>query len=478
MAELKGDTSLLSTELNSIPQPPSNVQPPSQQNPIQLQQGGMGVAGSGGFSSQMPANANPTINMYTNSQQMNSLNFAGLNTSGSAPTPQPTSISTSADPTPVLPTISSTPAHSTPTTIITTTTSSPLQTSESLQRTSTFSGMMHSSPSSLPQMATGVNSAPPNAMVPGGGHSLTMIHHGMSHAPSQHAVGNPHPAMGGLGGHMQHAVMPGQRVPHPGMASSQYGMRQSPGMTMSHGGMVSAQHGMRYPGMSSPQPVAPGAQMRMAGPSARMGNPHLGHMVPHMSGGMVRNPMMSGGMGPGQPINHGMTIGSRQPPVMGDPQMMQAGLRQPLPSSNPVGPPFQDNLLSSLDPTLRTSPDFGALGQTVHTLPNQAATQPQAQPQAQPNESPGFGSQPPSSAAQPSPLPSGAAAAGSPQHQQQQPPAAARQTSGSPLTGVVSPFLPSLWLCTHTHACSSESRCGISSVHCGGCGVLSWLVVS
>ena len=442
MAELKGDTSLLNAELNSIPQPPSNVQPASQQNAIQLQQGGMGVAGSG-YGTQMPSNPNQTINMYTNSPQMNSLNFAGLNTSGSAPSPQPTSISTSADPTPVLPAISSTPAHSTPTTITTTTTSSPLQTSQSLQRTSTYSGMMHSSPSSLPQMATGVNSAPPNTMLPGGGHGPTMIHHGMSHTPNQHAMGNPHPAMGGLG-HMQHAVMSSQRgVPHPGMTANQYGMRQNPvgmGMGMTHGGMVSAQHGMRYPGMSSPQAVAPGTQMRMAGPSQRMGNPHLGHMAPHMAGGMVRNPMMSGGMVPGQPVNHGMPMGSRQPPVMGDPQMMQRGLRQPLPS-NPVGPPFQDSLLSSLDPTLRTSSDFGALGhQTVHTLPNQAATLPQAQPQPQQNDSSGFGSQPPSSAAQSSPLPSGAAASGSPQHQQQP----SQQSSGSPLTGVVSPFLPSL----------------------------------
>ena len=120
---------------------------------------------------------------------------------------------------------------------------------------------------------------------------------------------------------MQHAVMSSQcGVPHPGMTANQYGMRQNPigmGMGMPHGGMVSAQHGM-----SSPQPVA---QMRMTGPLPRMGNPHIGHMAPHMAGGMVRNPMMSGGMVPGQPVNYGMPMGSRQPPVIGH---LQGGLMQ------------------------------------------------------------------------------------------------------------------------------------------------------
>ena len=335
MAERKGDPSLTSAELNSVPQPPSNLQPPSQQTLIQPQQGGMGVASSV-FSTLMPSNPNTAINMYTNSPQMNSLSFAGLNTSGSAPSsPQPTSFRTSAEPTPALPAISSTPAHSTPTTITTTTTSSPLQTSQSLQRTTTFSGTMHSSPFSLPQIATTVTSVPPNAMLPGSGHDPTMVHQGISHTPNQYAVRNPHPTVGAPG-HMQHAVVPSQyRVPHPVMTWNQYRTRQNPGrmgMGMSHGGMMSAQHGMRYPGLSSPRPVAPGTRMRMAGPSPRMGNPHLGHtMAPHMSGGMVRNPMMmisSGGMGPGQHVSRGMPVFSRQLPEMGDSWMTQGGLMQ------------------------------------------------------------------------------------------------------------------------------------------------------
>ena len=327
---------LTSTELNSVPQPPSNLQPPSQQNPIQPQQGGMGVAGSVS-STLMPSNP-INMYMYINSPQMNSLSFAGLNTSGSAPppSPRPTSFRTSADSTPALPAIGSTPAHSTPATITTTTTSSPLQTSQSLQRTGTFSGMMHSSPFSQPQMATGANSVPPIAMLPGGSHDPTMVHQGISHTPNQYAAGNPHPNMGGPGHMQQHAVIPSQcGVPHPGMTWNQYRTRQNPvgmGMGLSHGGMMSPQHGMGYPGMSSPRPVAPGTRMRMAGPSPRMGNPHLGHIIaPHMSGGMVRNPMMmvsSAGMGPGQHVSRGMPVFSRQPPGMGDPRMMQGGLMQ------------------------------------------------------------------------------------------------------------------------------------------------------
>ena len=279
-----------------------------------------------------------------------------------------------------------------------------------------------------------------------------MVHHGMSHPPNQHTMGTPHPSMGPV----QHAVMSGQRgMAHSGMASSQYGIRQ--GMGMPHGGMVSNQPGMRYPGMSSTQPVAPGmtnAQMRMVNPS--MGNPHnysLAHpgMAPHMSGGMVRNQMMSSGMAPGQSMNPGMQMVPRQAPGMANPHMMPGGMRQQIPSNSPVGHPFQENLMSSLDPTLRTSSDFGGLGQpqTVRTLPNQATAQPQVHPQPQQNESAAFGSQLPSSAAQPSSLPSGAAVSSSPQQQQPQ-----QQTSSSPLVSptpfsnklVVKANLP-WWMC-------------------------------
>ena len=423
----------------------------------------------------MPSNPNPDINMYMymNSPQMNSLSFAGLNTSGSAPSsPQPTSIRTSADPTPALPVIGSTPAHSTQTTITitTTTTSSPLQTLQSLQRTGAFSGMMHSSLFSQPQMATGANSVPPIAMLPGSGHDPTMIHQGISHTPNQYTAGNPLPTMGGPGHMQQHAVIPSQcGVPHPGMTWNQYRTRQNPvgmGMGLSHGGMMSSQHGMGYPGMSSPRPVAPGTQMRMAGPSPRMCNPHLGHMAPRMSGGMVRNPMMmisSGGMGPGQHVSRGMPVFSRQPPEMGDPRMMQGGLMQIQPRrriehfmQQRTGSMQQlstsnDGSNSRYTPSPATYPSQPsgskiltppAFSEPEQSIPAPYVTVSQSSVLDFTGKTPIFRVPqlrlPRSSTAQPSPLPPGAAPSSSPQRQQQHQPS--QQTSSSSLAGVVSPF--------------------------------------
>ena len=538
----KGDPAATNNaDLNTLFQPPSILQPPSQQNPIQLQPEGTDVAGFS-FSPQTPSNSDPTSNTYPNCPQMNALGFAQLNTSERVLSPRPTFISTSVLPTPALPAISSTPAHSTPT-IIASIASSPLQTSKSLP--STFPGMTHGSPSSLLQTATGVNSVSPIAMLPGSGYGPTMIYRGVSHTPYRHPAGNPHPAMGGLG------CTPSQRgVPHPRVTSIQYGMRENPvrmKMGMFRSGMVSAEHGMRYRGLHSPRPVAPGTcQMRLAGTPPQTSNPQLGHdMAPHMSGGMVSNPMMSGGMGPGQHASRGLPMASRQLPGFRDPQMLQGGLTQmqrrrqiecsvqqhrmdskhqlntsvsgsysqytPSPvthASLPGGcgilippafnkpeqsipaPNITVSQLSGLSfsrempitrvPQLQPSVSSNQVQQVLNSMRSSNPTDRdkavqflKANPEvvnrvtqivqqqkerrnidnisqdivthqplrmAQQIDSAGFSSQSPSSTARLSPLPSGATTSRSLHHQQQP----LQQTSSSPLTGVVSPFLPSL----------------------------------
>ena len=59
------------------------------------------------------ATPNATINMYTNSPRgdVNSSMYSSYNASGNAPSPQPIAVSTLADPTPALPSVSSTPAY-------------------------------------------------------------------------------------------------------------------------------------------------------------------------------------------------------------------------------------------------------------------------------------------------------------------------------------------------------------------------------
>lgn len=180
----------------------------------------------------------------------------------SSPQPPPSSISTSGDPTPTMPCVSSTPANNT---------------------AAAMAGNQRNSLQMMPLPSSGsTNQQMPNHSVPTNPHFASSSYNSMP--------GSPHPSMGHMGGphvtpHMQHRMRHGG-----GIGPMRVGMPNQP-HTMMHPGM-SPHHGGIRPGMGgmvSHQSVA----HRMA--SVPMpGGPQYMHQ--HPSGHHAMHPMVNPGM--------------------------------------------------------------------------------------------------------------------------------------------------------------------------------------
>lgn len=438
-----------------------NANPPassSTSNSSEMTGGGGGIA----FNSQMTPSSN-AINMHGSGSQVGGANmqrFPGhvnATGSGSAP-PQPVGISTSAHPTPTLPAVSSTPAHPNSVGLSSSAPTNALQVNMPARPLSSAGGMTYTSASTVSHSAPSVGgiSATPGAAMNslyspgGGGHPASQYGQPMMEAmpPSQSMPGGTvmHPGMQvGQQGMMSGGLNPG--VPghstmvhhHPGM-----GMRFAPhqpgmGMVNHHPGMAGGPPGhMARIGMTSHQPVAASMtsaqMMRMMGGRMIYGHapPQPGPMGGGMAGRMMANQQM---MGPaGQPMMQ---------PQMGM-QVQQSIPNQSMrpPSMGSGGGIPQDHLLSSLEPSLRTTTSFLGTQLPGH---QQQALPPQAQSQSQPQSQQPMTSQP-----QQNDL--GTAAFGSPA-----PPPPPPQTSSvnpSPAPPVGGPTPPSTQLSGNTQVSS------------------------
>ena len=184
----------------------------------------------------------------------------------SSPQPPPSSISTSGDPTPTMPCVSSTPAHNTAASM------------------AGFNSNQRNSPQMMPLQSTGsTNQQMPNHSVPTNSHFASSSYNSMS--------GSPHPPMGHMGGphvspHMQH------RMRHSGgIGPMRVGMPNQP-HAMMHPGMSPHHGGIPRPGMGGMVPHQTVAH-RMGGvPMA--GGPQYMHQ--HPSGHHGMHPMVNPGM--------------------------------------------------------------------------------------------------------------------------------------------------------------------------------------
>ncbi len=379
----------------------------------------MGGGGGGiGFNSQLASSSasNSAINMHSSSPQMGSTNkqifpgLAGAPTGGSV-LPQPVGISTSALPTPTLPAISSTPAH--PNNIGHAPAPGPanaLQASSCAARMMSTSGSLtNTSASTLsPGVgAGGVRATPGVAMNslynPGGGGGHHMGHYGqpmLDGMPPRH--GMPWGSVMHPGMHVsQQGMLPG--TPHLGMPSHSTMVHYHPGMGMRspyHPGMgmmpnhhpamgaPAPGHHLSRMGMAAHQPgMTTGAQMRV--PMDRMsGQPMYGHTLHQpgsvgasMAGRMVVNqqPMIHGGQ---QMMQTHMSIPGQQ-------QIHNQPVRLPGFTTGGSSPFHQDNLLSSLEPSLRPPSSYG-LGQSQAQHPGMSLAS-QAQPQPSTSQHNDFG---------------------------------------------------------------------------------------
>lgn len=268
---------------NSTPQQvSSNTTPPQQQQPQQQQQQNVQTSNAPQLIQQGSPVPNNTLN------QRPPL---------SSPQP-PSSISTSGDPTPTMPCVSSTPTHNVASSA-----------GHNIQRTPL---QMMSMPSSVsPNQQQMANHSVPNS------HFTSSS---MSGSP-----GSPHPAMGHMGG-PQHMVSQMQQRMRPtshggmtgplrvGMPHQPHAM-MAPNMSQHHGGMVRS--GMGMGGMVGHQNVAHRmggmGQVQMAGGPQYIHQHQPGHHAMHghqmVNAGMPNQPqmgsqnMMGGHMMPGAPLH-------------------------------------------------------------------------------------------------------------------------------------------------------------------------------
>ena len=246
---------------------------------------------------------NATISMYSNSPRgdVNSSMYLGFNTSGASCSPQPmVAVSTLADPTPALPSVSSSPAHGTAS-------MTPLSSIPNFDPTRTTAPMMTNSPGNVStnMQQFGVRGGSP--MHPGprmgmasgyqGGHPgvPSGMHGGMSgHIRMQHSVGMPM-----RGGIPHHVGMEGRRpgmVMHPQSMhpQNQYGYNHHvnqarPGIMSNH--PMHPSHGMNL-GMRRPVHMSPGGQqaMRMINPGMMPPNRPPGHVYMPSPAGQTQMP--------------------------------------------------------------------------------------------------------------------------------------------------------------------------------------------
>ena len=249
------------------------------------------------------ATPNATINMYTNSPRgdVNSSMYSSYNASGNAPSPQPIAVSTLADPTPALPSVSSTPAHG----IVSMAPSSSMQNFDPMARNV---APMTNSPGMSQQPGMG-GGAP---MYPSSGARMAMpqgyqgSHPGMHHPgmhPSQMRLqqggGMMGPTMrGAMTRHVNHPGMPmdGGQIGRPGMVPQMSPQGMHPQMraqynyVQQHRTMQNPVHmnpGM-HPGMRRQVHMSPGGQQVMS-PGMRMANPS-GMMYGRPPGAMYNVP--------------------------------------------------------------------------------------------------------------------------------------------------------------------------------------------
>jgi len=361
--------------------------------------------GSNPGSGQSPNTATSQLNMYANNPR-----FAALSNANSTPSPQPIAISTSADPTPTLPTISSTPTHPS-------------------SSTSAVTMAYSSQSSSMPQTASGWtltsrgNSLPTSQTVVGG--QMHMHQHPMMHGPGTGSMvvhGNLQPNMTTM------RAAGGGYTSYMGGGGGQYGMGA--------GGQYPNQiPRVAGPGIRMSTPGMPHGQVRMLASQPHMPMQHVvGHQ--HNYNPTVHHGPLNANMSTGMGVHQGMvrqqsmlnTMVTHPPPPVANPMTrmpMQSNLSPGMTGStmggvrlpgnpSPAAASQQDSLLASLEP------------QQPAALPPQTQNQqPQGQQQTQPGE---FGS--PSTAAHPPP-PSSTQFPGSQ-------PQTAPQPSGSPLPGLVS----------------------------------------
>ncbi len=284
------------------------------------------------------ATPNATINMYTNNPRgdVNSSMYSSYNASGNALSPQ--AVSTLADPTPALPSVSSTPAHG----IVSMAPSSSMQNFDPNART--LASMMSS------QQPGMVGGAP---MYPSPGTRMAMPQGYQAGHPGMHHPGM-HPGVASQmrlqqGGGMMRPMQPMTRhVHHQGMPMDS-GLVGRPGMTPQMGpqGMhpqMRAQYFQQQRTMQNPvhtgmspmrrqMHISPGGQQGMS-PGMRMVNPmiHRPPGVMYNNLGLPQNQMQANHRGftatPEQQTSHmqqSNAMGPSPVPVAGNPATSQGG---------------------------------------------------------------------------------------------------------------------------------------------------------
>ena len=296
------------------------------------------------------ASPNPNaINMYPNTNSMPNNRFAGLNASGAgAPSPQPTSISTSGDPTPTLPSVSSSPAHNIAMSsswnqqrsFSPASNASSLAMSMSGAMTATTQSSMNPLVSTMtgpsPQMMTAQRMGPQHAMgmQPGGMGPMRVSHPqapamGMQQTHNTMMRVNPsvmgHPSMG-MTAH-GHVGMGRPNMMQPSNMHGRMGISQAHYMQSYNAMHPMQQHQLRghmNPAMRAGQPTMAGGMHHM-NPHLPPSHPMRSQMVsPSMQSQMMHRAQMVGGGGYGQNSMMG------QPPhatmlTASQPQMQTAG---------------------------------------------------------------------------------------------------------------------------------------------------------
>ncbi len=228
------------------------------------------------------ATSNATINMYNNSPRgdVNSSMYSSYNASGNAPSPQPIAVSTLADPTPSLPSVSSTPAHG----IVSMVPSSSVQNFDPMAKT--VAPMMINSP--------GIGMGDGAPMYPSPGTRMAMPQGYQGSHPGMHHPGMPgqmqlqqggemmEPMRAAMTHHINHPgmLMDGGQIRRPGMVPQMSPQGMHPQMraqynyVQQHRTMQNPVHmnpGM-HPGMRRQVHMSPGGQQVMS-PGVRMANP-------------------------------------------------------------------------------------------------------------------------------------------------------------------------------------------------------------
>lgn len=358
------------TNINSTPSqvqglnsaPPTNSQPlsgpvssPLKQPPPQAQPQGQPQAPSvptaSGFNAQpTPPSSSAAVPLY------NAPRMGGLTSTAGVPSPSMAVVSTSADPTPALPNVSTTPASLYPASAV----------------HSSVSNMATHGPRPTPASASYPYSSymPMSSSAPAISSQMNAMHHPHPHPQQQsmnymvnsaaalrHSTSNPH-MVNQMAGMMQQ--QPGMLAQQPGMM--QPGMMQSRPRTMVHPGhahSMVAPHVQQPPMGMHPQMAISRTQQAM-GPSLGMGGvmqPGPAGMAMHPGmhhGGYSPRPGMLHAVGPkvgmAMQQHHARLQGQMPHPGMHNPGMA-GGMRQAMPSPAHSSPPVPQQPFA-MDPSV------------------------------------------------------------------------------------------------------------------------------